>query len=110
MTTADEDATAPTRLADYVPLFDVTSPLPLDHDPFAFGECGERCRCAPDSAEGEFLMSSSQRRDEIRALLTAEGKTAEMCGPCNALVFAASDEDRARFQAEHEDCPWHSVK
>ncbi|SFQ31587.1 hypothetical protein [Amycolatopsis rubida] len=110
MTAPDDTAPAPTRLADYVPCFDVPSPLDLDHDAFMFGGCGELCRCAPDSAEAEYLMSRAPRRREILPLLAAQGKTAEMCGPCNIVVFAATDKDWAIFWAAHTDCVWRSVK
>lgn len=99
--------TLPTRLADFVPFFDVDEPFPLTHDVFLRDrECGELCHCAPTTPEAEYLMGTGIRAEQIKQLLAAQGKTVEMCGPCNTLTFASNDEEKARFWAEHPDCQW----
>jgi hypothetical protein len=97
----------PIRLADYVPFFDVDEPLSLEHQRFLADEpCGELCHCAPATPEAEYLLGTGNRAEQIERLLATQGKTVEMCGPCNTLIFASTNEEKTRFWAEHPDCQW----
>ncbi|WP_018685339.1 hypothetical protein [Actinokineospora enzanensis] len=97
----------PTRLADFVPFFDVDEPFPQEHHRFLSDEtCGELCHCAPTTPEAEYLLGTGHRTEQIEELLATQGKTVEMCGPCNTLIFASNDEEKTRFWAEHPDCQW----
>ncbi|WP_158886190.1 hypothetical protein [Amycolatopsis anabasis] len=96
----------PTRLSDYVPHFDVAEQFPLKHRVFVSGECDELCYCAPSDAEGEYLLSSAKRSEQIRELLATQGKTVEMCGPCNTVIFAGNEAEKDEFWSQHDGCVW----
>lgn len=101
------NANPPTRLADFVPFFDAAEQFPLTHHRF-FPEdrCSELCHCAPATPEDEYLLGTCARAQQIEELLAAQGKTVEMCGPCNTLIFASTAEDKDQFWAEHPNCQW----
>lgn len=92
----------------YVPFFDVAAPYKKEH--FLCGP-GSQCHCTlPDTPEGEYLSSSPTRREQIKALLAAQGRAVVPCGPCNGLIFAVTRQEMAAFQHRHRDCEWDDHK
>lgn len=92
----------------YVPFFDVAERFVVDHRDVFGKPCGEGepCGCAPSTPEEEYLLSSAQRTEQIEALLATQGRTVELCGPCNTLIVAGADQEKRAFWARHSDCEW----
>lgn len=95
-----------TPTSGYVPFFDVAEPYIVRCQPFFPGDCDHGCSCAPSCPEGEYLLSTSTRREQIVTELARQGRTLEMCPPCNTVLLACTDQQRRAFWNQHPACVW----